>query len=202
MVRPTKNNQVDWSVIYDDWRTGEFNNKELSRRHGVSATSIGRKIKEDGWTTTVGPGDKPTLSKLTETVTPDKPGKKPKPTKSQTPDQLRKRAKDLAQRLLAEVEDITTYESEIAEIIEKYEEDPIRQRAALKAISAAERIKMTKELTSIIDAVDGKRKVGGRPKSETSAAPQGKKEQRQEEAEKVAAGRFAPRVGPRLVSGG
>lgn len=202
MVRPTKNNQVDWSVIYDDWRTGEFNNKELSRRHGVSATSIGRKIKEDGWTTTVGPGDKPTPSKLTEIVTPDKPGKQPKPTKSQTPDQLRKRAKDLAQRLLAEVEDITTYESEIAEIIETYEEDPIRQRAALKAISAAERIKMTKELTAIIDAVDGKRKVGGRPKSETASAPQGKKEQQQEEAAKVAAGRFAPRVGPRLVSGG
>lgn len=179
-----------------DWVTGEHSNRQIALKHGVSATSIGRKAKEDGWTTTSGPVDDPTLSDDDEIkIAPRRPGK-PDVTKSLSTDQLRKRAKDLAQRLLAEVEDITTYESEIAEIIIKEETDPMRRRAALKAISAETRIKMTKELTAIIDAVDGNKNKGGRPRKEEIDEPKGKKAQKQAEAEKVAAGRFAARPGP------
>jgi hypothetical protein len=63
---------------------------------------------------------------------------------------------------------------------------------------------MTKELTSIIDAVDEKR-VAGRPRKDAADKWQpepGKKEQRQAEAEKIATGKFAPRPAPRLVVGG
>lgn len=199
MARKRRDEAPDWHAIYADWSKGDQSNAAIGRRHGVSGAAIGQKAKTDGWTTTVGPGDKSTLSEPRDGEIMERPGKQPKQTKSQTPEQLRKRAKDLAQRMLAEVEDITTYEGEIADIIDMYEEDPYRKRAAMKAISVAERIKMTKELTSIIDAVDPKAKV----KQTTPAEkPAGKKEQRQEEAEKVAAGRFAPRVGPRLVSNG
>lgn len=126
---------------------------------------------------------------------------KPDVVKSQTPDQLRKRAKDLAQRLLAEVEDVTTYESEIADIIFIEETDPIRRRAAMKAISTGERIKNLKEITAIIDAVDGKRK-NAKVADAVADKPQGKKAEQQAEAEKIAAGRFAPRSGPKLVING
>jgi hypothetical protein len=207
MARPRKNGpQVDWSAVYVDWATGEYSNRQIAVKHGVSATSIGRKAKEDGWSTTNGPAPEPTLTEPEPVVdvVETKSARKGKPdvSKSMTPEQLRKRTKDLAQRLLAEVEDITTYESEIAEIIMKEETDPMRRRAALKAISVGERIKMAKEITAIIDGVDPKRKVTKTTDKDAAEKPEGKKAQKQAEAEKIAAGRFAPRSGPKLVVNG
>lgn len=177
-----------------------MSNRQLAKKYGISPTAINNRIARENWTAD-GPDYDQLVTDDTEVQTLNLPDDKGVVKKKDSPEQLRKRAKDLAQRLLAEVEDITTYESEIADIIRKEETDPMRRRAALKAISVSERIKMTKELTSIIDAVDPKRKSKTIDK-EAAEKPEGKKAQKQAEAEKIAAGRFAPRSGPKLVVNG
>ena len=181
-----------------------MSNRQLAKKYGISPTAINNRIAREGWTAD-GPDYDQIVTDDTELLTLNLPDGKGVVKKKDTAEHLRKRAKDLAQRLLAEIEDVTTYESEIAEIIVKEETDPIRRRAALKAISTGERIKNLKEITAIIDAVDPKRKIAKTAKTAEAAAdkPQGKKAEQQAEAEKIAAGRFAPRSGPpRLVANG
>lgn len=201
MARPKKTDEIDWTAVYADWVTGTMSNRAIGAKFGVTGAAVGNKAKRDGWTTTSGPVHKSTITEPPEPTTPKARKVKPDVSKSQTPDQLRKRAKDLAQRLLAEVEDVTTYEGEIGDLIFVEETDPIRRRAAMKAISTGERIKNLKEITSIIDAVDGKRKTA-KVADAVADKPQGKKAEQQAEAETVAAGRFAPRSGPKLVANG
>jgi hypothetical protein len=201
MGRPTRDNQPDWPTIYADWLTGTMTNAALGRKHGVTTASIGRRVKTDGWTSTHGPNRNLDRTEPAEPTTPTARKAKPDVSKSLSTDQLRKRAKDLAQRLLSEIEDATTYEGEIGDIIQAEESDTVRRRAAMKAISSGERIRNLKEITAIIDAVDGKRKIT--KTADTAEKPQGKKAEQQAEAEKIAAGRFAPRSGPpRLVANG
>jgi uncharacterized protein YjcR len=204
MARPRKDGpQIDWSAIYADWVTGDYSNQALSRRYGVSAMSIGRKVKADGWSTTSGPVVNPVLTEDAEPETPPRRKADKDDTKGATTSALLKRSRLLAKRLLAEVEDITTYEGEIADIIVTEESDPIRRRAALKAISVGERIRMLKDLTATLNQTEAQNKAA---KSATVAAedkpPEGKKAQRQAEAEKSAAsGVFAvPSAPPRLVA--
>ena len=202
MARRRKNDpQPDWSAIYNDWLTGEHSNAQLARKYGLAPSSVNQKIARDKWTTINGPVRNPTPIEPADEPTPKRRRDKPDVIKSLSVEALRKRAKDLAQRLLAEVEDITTYESEIADIIMIEETDPVRRRAALKAISAETRIKMTKDLTAIIDAVDGKKAAGRPKKDEATDKPEGKKAQRQEAAERAAtSGVFAVPSPPKLVS--
>lgn len=201
MGRPKKNDQIDWCAVYADWLTGTMTNSLIARKYGVTPASVGQRIKRDGWSTTSGPVRQPVMTEPPEPTTRTAPAKQPKPSKSMTADQLRKRAKDLAQRLLAEVEDATTYEGEIGDILLMDEQDTVQRRTIRKALSSGERIKNLRELTAIIDAVDGKRK-NAKVADAVADKPQGKKAEQQAEAESVAAGRFAPRSGPKLVANG
>lgn len=203
MARPTRDRELDWQAIYEDWLTGTMSNSAIARKHGCSPAIVGRRVKADQWSTTNGPTVKPKLTQPAEPATAGRRADKPDLTnKAQTAEQLRKRAKDLAQRLMAEVEDVTTYEGEIGDIITMEESDPVRRRAALKAISVDVRIKNLRELTAIIDAVDPAMKKAKTEKPAADAKPDGKKAQRQAQAEAVVQGRFAPRVGPKLVANG
>lgn len=196
-----KKKGFDWVAIYADWLAGEMSNQAIARKHGCTAQAIGQKAQRDGWTGRIGPDGRPIVIERPVPATAERPPGKPDVTKEQTPAQLRKRAKRLAQRLLAEVEDVTTYEGEIAEIILKEETDPVRRRAALKAISVDVRIKNLRELTAVIDAVDGKRV--SKMKSDEADEPKGKKAQRQKSAEKASSsGVFAVPAPPRLVVNG
>jgi hypothetical protein len=198
MARPRKENEHDWPAIYADWLTGTMTNKDIGRKHGVTGATIGQRIKREQWTTINGPRPKSSIIQPAEPATPKVRTHKPDVSKSMTVDQLRKRAKDLAQRLLAEVEDVTTYEGEIGDIIEAEESDTMRRRAAMKALSTGERVKNLKELTAIIDAVDGKK---AKAVKEAASIPEGKKAQRQEAAERAAtSGVFAVPSPPKLVS--
>ena len=184
--------------MYVDWLTGEYTNAQLARKYGLAPSSVNQKIARDKWTTTNGPAPKPVMIERAEPTTPKRRLNDSGVTKSQSPEQLRKRAKDLAQRLMSEVEDLTSYEGEIGDLIELDETDPVRRRAALRAISVGERIKMTKEITAIIDAVDGKK---AKAVKDTTDKPEGKKAQRQEAAERAAtSGVFAVPSPPKLVS--
>jgi enoyl-CoA hydratase/carnithine racemase len=199
MARRRKDDpQPDWPAIYKDWLTGEQSNAQLARKYGLAPSSVNQKIAREKWTTTSGPVLNPTPIEPADEPTPKRRPDKPDVTKSLSTTQLRKRAKDLAQRLMAEVEDVTTYEHEIADIITIEESDPVRRRAAMKAISVDARIKNLRELTAILDAVDGKKTTKA---TESADKPEGKKAQRQEAAERAAtSGVFAVPSPPKLVS--
>lgn len=197
MARRTKNNEPDWLPVYLDWLTGKYSIAELGRRHGLAGTSVRQKIGRDKWTAENGPAPKRPVIPDTPTPTPAER----RAVKQQNAQQLRKRALNLAQRLLAEVEDATTYEGEISDLIALEETDPMRRRAALRALSSGERIKNLKELTYVIDAADGKKTA--KLKAENADEPKGKKAERQASAEKAAAsGVFAVPSPPRLVVNG
>lgn len=41
--------QIDWETIESEYRTGQFSDAELSRRHGCSRTAIQKKSQKLGW---------------------------------------------------------------------------------------------------------------------------------------------------------
>lgn len=208
MARRTKDNQIDWLAVYQDWVTGEFTNATIARKHGISRAQLGQKSKAEKWSSTSGPMVKPVVIDDAEADIPTEPSRKADKIKSAKIAELLKQSKDIVQRLIDEVDTVTTYHGEMRDIILAEESDVIRRRAALKAISVSERTKTMKDLVAtlkMIEAPAGAKTVG-RPKKETTSdeadQPQGKKAQRQAEAEKSAAsGVFAvPSAPPRLVA--
>lgn len=203
MARPKKNGpQIDWPAIYADWSTGQHTNQALSRKFGVSAMSIGRKAKNDGWTMTSGPVDNPGSIFVEEPTTPPEPKRKAAKTKAPKISDLLKQSTDIAHRLIAEVDNITTYQDEIRDIIIIEESDPLRRRAALKAISVTERTKTLKDLVATLKMIQTPAGAARAAKKtdDTEETPKGKKAQRQNEAEKAAqSGPFAVPSPPKLV---
>lgn len=43
------NTKFDWDVIHREWRTGQFSDTELSRRHGCSRQAIIKRRDKEGW---------------------------------------------------------------------------------------------------------------------------------------------------------
>lgn len=205
MARRTKDNLIDWPAIYRDWVTGEFTNGALARKYGVSRARLGQKAKQDGWSTTSGPTANPVVTYDDDLDTPTTPTVKPGKIKSAKIPDLLKQSKDIVQRLIDEVDTVTTYHGEIRDMILADETDIVRRRIALKAISVGERTKTMKELVTtlrMIEAPPGAKAVGRPKKDATDDAdqPQGKKAQRQAEAEKSAqTGPFAVPSPPKLV---
>lgn len=206
MARPRKDApQIDWPAIYAEWVTGEFTNGALARKYGVSRARLGQKAKQEGWSTTSGPGPKPVVIEDAEPTIRTAPVDKPGKTKSTKMAELLKRSKDIVERMIDEIDNVTTYHGEIRDIIINEESDVVRRRAALKAISVSERTKTMKDLVAtlkMIEAPPAVAKVAKTVKDDEADQPQGKKAQRQAEAEKSAAsGVFAvPSAPPRLVA--
>lgn len=200
MVRPLKDGpQIDWPAIYRDWLTGEYSNAQLGRNYGVSSMSIGRKAKADGWSK-----DNPPISYPDQTMDEpvddlDETIELPK-VKLQRQSVLMRRGKELAQRLLSEIEDTTAHHSEIATIIINTEHDALRRRAALKAISTDQRAKTLKEVIATLKMIEAP-PAAAKTAKDTADKPEGKKAQRQEAAERAAtSGVFAVPSPPKLVS--
>jgi hypothetical protein len=192
--------QVDWQAIYDDFRKADSSIREIARRHGISATAINNKIAREKWTID-GPANYPPVTDDEpdddDDYTPDTSRDKAKRTST-----LLKRSKDLAHRLLSELENTTAHYDEIRDIIITTESDHRRRRAALKAISTEQRSKTLKDLVTTLKTIEAPVKS---PKavSENTGKPEGKKAQRQAEAEKAAAsGAFAVPAAPLRVVGG
>lgn len=151
-----------------------------------------------------GPAPDPDLIEDEEPTTRTAPANKAGKIKTPKVSELLKKSKEIVQRLIAEVDNVTTYQDEIRDIIIIEESDPVRRRAALKAISVTERTKTMKDLVATLRMIEPGQT--GRPRKEIppeeADQPQGKKAQRQAEAEKSAAsGVFAvPSAPPRLVA--
>lgn len=189
---------IDWQAIYEDYRKGDSSIREIARRHGINQSSINMKIARQNWTRDGLPDDR--------YMTMDEPDddldgmiELPK-VKPQRQSVLMKRGKELAQRLLSEIEDTTAHHSEIATIIINTEHDALRRRAALKAISTDQRAKTLKEVIATLKMIEAP-PAAAKTAKDTADKPEGKKAQRQEAAERAAtSGVFAVPSPPKLVS--
>ena len=189
---------IDWQAIYEDYRKGDSSIREIARRHGINQSSINMKIARQNWTRDGLPDDR--YMTMDEPVD-DLVGMIELPkVKPQRQSVLMKRGKELAQRLLSEIEDTTAHHSEIATIIINTEHDALRRRAALKAISTDQRAKTLKEVIATLKMIEAP-PAAAKTAKDTADKPEGKKAQRQEAAERAAtSGVFAVPSPPKLVS--
>lgn len=175
---------IDWHYIRADWSQSDKSIRWLADWYQVSESAIRKKAKQEGW--------------------PDRPEKARKPVRTSDaprtepvimagvdatdPEQIVGKGHNLIFRLLDELDATTTHQTQLAEMIEAHEEDPRRRAAMMKAIELPGRANVIKSLATAFKTWN------------EAQAPEGKKAQRQANAEKVAAaGKFAPRGGPKLA---
>jgi hypothetical protein len=101
-------------------------------------------------------------------------------------DDLVQQGRDIAGRMLSELDAVTTHGAELEEMIFSEESNPRRRQALIRALSLSERATTLKNLTSAMKTLA------------EAGAPQGKKAER-DEAAKGVGGKFGVRQPPRLV---
>ena len=175
---------IDWAAIRADWEKSDKSIRWLADWYSVSDAAIRKKAKKDGWP------ERPKV--VRDTVRAEDPRTEAvmlAGIDATDPEQIVGRGHNLIFRLLDELDASTTHQTELAEMIELHEEDPRRRAAMLKAVSLPGRADVVKALALAFKTWN------------ESAAPQGKKKQKQDKAENAAAGggKFAPRAGPRLA---
>lgn len=168
---------IDWAGIERDYCDGRMSNREIARWYGVSEGAIRKKAKSEGWER----GQKPPHIERRQVEAEILPPA-PKAKLEELPD----RARDIAWRLLDELDTMTLNIGQLEEMIETEESDPRRRQALLKALSVGERAMTLKNITAAMKTIN------------EAAAPAGKKEQRQRAAEEVG-GKFDVRQPPRLA---
>lgn len=151
----------------------------------VSESAIRKKAKQEGWP------DRPEKTrKLVRTE--DAPRNEPvmmAGIDAADPEQIVGKGHNLIFRLLDELDATTTHQSQLAEMIKAHEEDPRRQATMMKAIGLPGRANVIKALATAFKTWN------------EAKAPEGKKAQRQANAEaKVSGGgRGAPGAAPKLA---
>jgi hypothetical protein len=181
LTKSKSDKPIDWIGIERDYAAGIMSNREIARWYGVSETAIRKKAKQEGWTRK----DKP-KSPWQENVERRSVAVEIVQPASVKPEALADRAKEIAGRLMDELDAVTAHVGELGDLICQEEGDPRRRQALLKAISLPERMMTLKNLSTALKTLN------------EAAAPEGKKAQRQAAAEKVG-GRFAAPTGPKLV---
>ena len=178
-----KQRGTDWAAVEADFCAGKLSNVQIANKFGVTEGAIRKHAKADGWVRT-----SPAVSYRARQET-----NAPAPRlRAGDRDDPAKMGQGLAHRMLGELDMATTHQGEIEDaIFDETREDANGQRRAmmLKAVSLPARA-MT--LKTIAQAMAVLKEVG-------EGAEKGKKQQRQENAEKSAAGRFAPPAPPKLV---
>lgn len=168
---------IDWAGIERDYRDGRMSVREIARWYQVTEGAIRKKAKKEGWERKQKP---PHVERHQAVVT------EIVPPSTAKPEELPERARAIAGRLLDELDTMTSNIGQLEEMIETEESDPRRRQALMKALSVGERAMTLKNITAAMKTIA------------ESAAPQGKKAERQAAAEKVA-GRFGVRAAPKLA---
>jgi hypothetical protein len=174
------NKTIDWQGVEKDYCAGVMGVREIARWYGISDTAVHKKAKAEGW---VRPKQKRTLVGAAPAR-----AEVPAPTTSEpvSPADLADRGRDLASRLMDELDAVTANVGELEEIIHSEESDPRRRQALLKALSLGERANALRTLSMSLKTLN------------ETAMPEGKKAQRQSAAEKVG-GKFSVPSAPKLI---
>ncbi|WP_332717366.1 hypothetical protein [Pelagibacterium mangrovi] len=173
---------IDWAGIEKDYRGSTRSIREIAAWFSISEGAIRKRAKKDGW-------ERPAKDSGAQVVradaNADPVGSKPVPKI----EEVIGRGRNIADRLLDELDAETLQRGELETIIMMSEEDPARQTALKQAVSLPVRAKTLQTLALALKTM-----------GETAAAG-GKKQQRQVAAEDAAksGSKFAPRTGPRLA---
>jgi hypothetical protein len=174
---PVRKTAIDWEGIEKDFVAGRMSGREIARWYGVYEAMIRKMAKQANWVRSRTPGHvvrEPIVERLTVPAV--------------APTDLDDKARALAGRMMDELDAVTSLHGELEDMICAEESDPRRRQALLKSLSLSERAKTLKDISQTLKALSD------------AAAPEGKKAQRQANAERSASGgRFAAPVGPKLA---
>lgn len=184
-----RNDPVDWATIQREYTSTVVSVGELAEKHCLSRAAIQKRARERGWTrpetAPKRPEKKRDLSvtyRVEETTV---------VATVANPEGIAERGYGLAIRLLDELDAATSHPGELEAIIMEAtgaDESPKRAEALMKAVSLGSRAATLKALATAVKTLA----------EANVAAPQGKKQQRQDAAEKVG-GRFSTPTAPKLV---
>lgn len=181
-----KKQPIDWAGIEKDFCTTTRSIREIAGWYQISEGAIRKKAKAKGWKRAADPAG-------TQTDPGAYPAETPAPSRADPPkiDEVIGRGRNIADRLLDELDATTLHRGEMEVIIEMNEADPTRVQALKQAVSLPVRAKTLQTIAAAL-------KTMGETAAET---PKGKKAQRQASAEAATApgSKFAPRQAPRLA---
>lgn len=173
----TEKKAIDWASLEGDYCSGAMGIREMGRWYGVTPAAIRKRANKFGW---VRKESKVSAEREPEPRVPAVP--------SIAAADVPERARELAGRMVGELDVVTAHHGELEDMICAEESDPRRRAALLKAISLPERAMTLKNLSQTLKTLGEAAEVGG------------KKAKRQANAEKSAAtGRFATPSGPKLI---
>jgi len=176
--------EAEWDRIELEYLAGDVSVREIADRYSISDTAIRKRAKAQGWVRAV--------RRLPPVRTSEPAGRGAPKEPQAVPDAavIAERGRGLVARMLDELDATTTLQGELEELIENEtadDRDSKRRDGMLGAISLGGRAKTLKELATAFKTIN------------EASAPQGKKAQAQERAQKVAGGsRFRPVGTPSL----
>lgn len=175
---------VDWAGIERDFTTTTRSIREIARWFQLSETAIRKRAKAEGWKRP----EKQASSQLQTSANQPAIGAPKDPPKI---DEVIGRGRNLADRLLDELDALTLHHGEMDVIIQENEQDPARQQALRQAVSLPTRAKTLQTLALAL-------KTMGETASDGKS---GKKAARQARAEDAVSGgsKFAAPSAPKLV---
>ena len=174
---------VDWAGIERDYCSTTRSIREIAAWFSLSEGAIRKRAKAKGWVRS-----KPKAGTQQDAGAYRPPIDLPKSTDVPKVEEVIGRGRNLADRLLDELDALTLHNGEMDLIIQENEQDPARQQALRQAVSLPTRAKTLQTLALALKTMG------------ETAAPAGKKQQRQERAENASAGgKFGVRSGPRLA---
>jgi len=171
---------VDWAGIERDYTSTTRSIREIAAWFQISDTAIRKQAKAKGWVREAGSqGSQPQTKTVPAVAAPKDPPKI---------EEVIGRGRNLIERLMDELDAETLHKGEMEVIIQENENDPARLQALRQAVSLPTRAKTLQTLALALKTMG------------ETAAPAGKKQQRQERAESASAGgKFGVRSGPRLA---
>lgn len=174
-----------------DYREGSITDTQIACKYLVSSAHIGQLAKKYGWVR--GEPKKP----MDDPESIEEQEKPPLKANDKTSDDLANGSIELAERLLEELHQVTTYIGELEQLIiddTAMDRDDRRRKAMLKAVSLPERANTLKTLSNILVQTRGVINPAGQVGT-------GKKDQANARAEKVATkGKFAPSAAPLRIA--
>ncbi|MBY6265561.1 hypothetical protein EI613_27105 [Azospirillum sp. 412522] len=185
-----KRDDIDWTAIEAAFRAGKLSNRQIAERFGVSEANIRKRAKAGDWVRSAQPRAHLPVAEILPPV-----DRSARPVLSAEPREPVAHAREIAGRMLDELDTVTSHVGELEQLIEVEtadDRDGRRRAAMLKAISLPAR-SMT--LKTIMQALAVAKEVAG------VGIGGGKKEEAKAKAQEAAkpGNKFAPPAPPRLA---
>lgn len=185
-----RRDDIDWTAIEAAFRAGTLSNRQIAERFGVSEANIRKRAKAGDWVRSPQPRAHLPVAEILPPI-----DRSARPVLSVQPREPVEHAREIAGRMLDELDTVTSHVAELEQLIEVEtadDRDGRRRATMLKAISLPAR-SMT--LKTIVQALAVAKEVAG------VGIGGGKKEEAKAKAQEAAkpGNKFAPPAPPRLA---